>query len=236
MNSRPEIDVTFDFRSDTPPRKDPDARSPTLRGYHRRLWSKALPSGPVFELSQTTPGVYLHHRSGVGEFFLSSDSVIPTFLRRARLAHITEQLSRGERDEFDRVSYTMGGMMIFPGNCVDRHMTINGARGCHPRIQDRFDLTLECIRRHYRGEHSPLSDTLARYSDFFALFGDFRGYVEFFLLQDLVTADYAAVRFSLPFADFGTSPLPGSLDAYRSYRDNAVDFIEARKCRILARC
>ena len=26
-------------------------------------------------------GVYLHHRSELGEFFLSSDSVIPTFTR-----------------------------------------------------------------------------------------------------------------------------------------------------------
>ncbi|WP_113903400.1 DUF6994 family protein [Brevibacterium celere] len=39
--------------------------------------------------------------------------------------------------------------------------TINGARGLHPRIVDRFDLTLECIRRHYRGEPSPLADLVA---------------------------------------------------------------------------
>jgi hypothetical protein len=38
-------------------------------------------------------------------------------------------------------------------------------------------LTLECIRRHYLDEPSPLSDTLARYADFFGLFGDFAGYV-----------------------------------------------------------
>lgn len=41
-----------------------------------------------------------------------------------------------------------------------------------------FDLTVEC-RRHYAGEVSPLSDTLGRYSDFFALFGDFKGFVKF---------------------------------------------------------
>jgi hypothetical protein len=61
-------------------------------------------------------------------------------------------------------------------------MTINGARGFHPKIKDRFDLTVECIRRHYVDDPSPLSDTLARYEDFFGLFGDFRGYVDFFLL------------------------------------------------------
>ena len=104
--------------------------------------------------------------------------------------------------------------MVFPGNQVDRKMTINGPRGFHPRIKDRFDLTLECIRRHYLDEPSPLSDTLARYADFFGLFGDFAGYVDFFLLQDLVNEVTLTVRFFLPFEGFTASPLPGTLDAY----------------------
>jgi hypothetical protein len=49
---------------------------------------------------------------------------------------------------------------------------------------------------------------LARYADFFRLFGDFRGYIEFFLLQDLVTEDYCAVGFSAPFSDFNTPAVP----------------------------
>lgn len=44
---------------------------------------------------------------------------------------------------------------------------------------DRFDLTLECIRRHYLNMDSPLAPTLSRYTKFFALFGDFPGYVSF---------------------------------------------------------
>jgi hypothetical protein len=39
------------------------------------------------------------------------------------------------------------------------------------------------------GPGNPLSVTLSRYTDFFALFGDFRSYVSFFLLDDLVTED-----------------------------------------------
>jgi len=78
--------------------------------------------------------------------------------------------------------------------------------------------------------------TIERYADFFALFGDFRGYVEFFLLQDLVTGDCSVMRFFSPFEDFNTSPLPGSMDAYLAYRQLAVDFIEARNRRILASC
>jgi hypothetical protein len=42
------VDIAFDFRTDTPPGADPDAASPTLKRYHRLLWSKPLPSGEVF--------------------------------------------------------------------------------------------------------------------------------------------------------------------------------------------
>jgi len=236
MDMLRQIDVTFDFRSDTPPGRDPDARSPTLRRYHRLLWSKPLPSDVVFDLVDTTPRVYLHHRSDVGEFFLLSDAVIPTFSRALRLAHIINQIPVEEREAFKRIGYTIGGMMVFPGNRIDRKVTINSARGFHPLIKDRFDLTVECIRRHYRDDRSPLSDTLARYADFFGLFGDFSGYVAHFLLQDLVNEDCSAVRFFTPFEEFNTSPLPGDMEAYRAYRQLAVAFIEARNRRILASC
>jgi len=231
------VDTAFDFRSDTPgyPIADPDAMSPTLRRYHKFLWSKPLPNGAMFELVDTTPGVYLHHRSQLGEFRLSSDSVVPTFRKQDCLSHVFEQIPE-ELDSFVRTSYTIGGMMLFPANRIGRQMTINGARGFHPRIKDRFDLTVECIRRHYLNMDNPLSSTLSRYDGFFRLFGDFRGYVEFFLLQDLVTADCSAVRFLLPFDDFRSSPVPDSMASYMQYRELAIGFIEARNRRISAWC
>lgn len=36
------IDTDFDFFSDTPAGRNPDAHSPTLRKYHQMLWSKDL--------------------------------------------------------------------------------------------------------------------------------------------------------------------------------------------------
>jgi hypothetical protein len=223
------IDITFDFRSDTPPEQDPDTFSPTLRSYHQLLWSKPLPRGELFELDATGPPYYLHHRSEVGEYWLSSDAVVPSF---SWLAPIIDQIPEVERDEFKQVCYTIGGMMVFPAQRVDGKMTINGARGWHPRIKDRFDLTVECIRRHYVGEPSPLSDTLARYADFFGLFRDFAGYVDFFHLQDLVDRDASTVRFFMPFADFTASPLPATVDAYREYSQRAIEFIQSRNRRI----
>ena len=234
MTQSTVIDVTFDFRQDTPPGADPDARSPTLRRYHRLLWSKNLPSGPPFILNDQSPNAYLLHRSPRGEFILASDAVIPSFRKEPSLVAIFEQIPTEERDAFLRLGYTIGGMMVFPGKKVGGKMTLNGARGCHPRIKDRFDLTLECIRRHYTGGQSPLSDVLARYAEFFQLFESFQGYVEFFLLHDLVGPDYSAVRFSAPFSGFTDSPVPSTLQAYREYRDRAAAFIEARNARILS--
>lgn len=228
------IDITFDVRSDTPPGKDPDSHSRTLRRYHQLLWSKPLPSGAPFELDVTTPGAYLHHRSELGEFSLSSDAVIPSFSRARELKHIIDQIPEEKIEEFNRHSYTIGGMMVFPGRKVDRKMTINQARGCHGSIRDRFDLTLECIRRHYLDEPSPLSATLLRYTGFFGLFGDFAGYVDFFHLQDLVDEVTRTVKFSMQFEDFTASPLPGTLDAYYAYCQRATDFIESRNRRIAA--
>jgi hypothetical protein len=232
MNCNPWIDTTFDFRLDTPPGKDPDARSPTLRRYHKMLWSKPLPRGTVFELVDTTPRVYLHHRSELGEFFLSSDAVVPSFTRESRLSHVIEQIPMEEQDVFNTIGYTIGGMMIFPANRIDKKMTINAARGCHPRIKDRFDLTVECIRRHYLAQTSPLSEHLGRYADFFDLFDDFQGYIEFFLLQDIVTPDFSAVKFFTPFDDFEPWPLPPTKAAYMAYKQQAIAFIEARNLRI----
>lgn len=119
---------------------------------------------------------------------------------------------------------------MFPGNKIEGKPTINVARGFDSKISDRFDLTLECIRRHYLGEQSPLSDDLARYADFFRLFEDFQGYVDFFLLQDLLVD--GVIQFFLPFNGEFNSPRPSSLDQYQDYLNNSMSFTKARNMRI----
>jgi uncharacterized protein DUF6994 len=228
------IDTSFDFRTDAGG-KDPDLHSPTLRQYHKLLWSKPLPSGRLFHLDDSVRGVYLYHRSELGEFFLSSDSVIPTFTRWGFAAAHPEFVTVEESKAFVAISYTIGGMMVFPGNCVDGKWTINQARGCLRKISDRFDLTLECIRRYYLGQASPLSETLGRYRDFLALFENFSGYVDFFLLQDLVS-EHTAVRVFPPSDDFKTPSGPKDIDTYREYRRLSLEFIEARNHRVGQHC
>ncbi len=225
------IDTSFDVRTDAGGR-DPDSYSPTLRRYHQRLWSKPLPGGALFALTVGRPHSYLHHQSDLGEFHLASDTVITTLTSWAGLRHLAEDLPPAETEAFLAVAYTIGGMMVFPGNKVEGKQTINGARGFNRRIADRMDLTLEGIRRHYLREESPLSAVLNRYADFFTLFENFRGYVDFFLLQDLVTEDRDHVRFFAAFADFTTPALPQDLPTYREFRRRSIEFVLARNQRI----
>lgn len=213
------IDTGFDFRSDTPVGQDPDRWSPTLRSYHRRLWSKPLPGGTMFRLDG-----------------MSSDAVVPTYRSWAgprQLVDIVQRIDPDDLDHFQRISYSIGAMLVFPATQIGRQWTINQARGMLAgTIGDRLDLTLECIRRHYLRASSPLGDVLARYGDFFGLFGDFRGYVDFFLLDDLTTDGCSSVEFLLPFGDFATPALPQDVAQYKSYRRRSIEFVAARNSRI----
>lgn len=226
------IDISFDVYSDTPAGKDPDQWSPTLRSFHARLWSKQLPDGHYFTLSSKTRGAYLHHNSERGEFFLSSDSIGHTYRNSKSMAGVIAQVPESELDEFFAIASTIGAYIVFPARTVNRKPTINGARGMHPKIGDRFDLTLECVRLHYEGRDSPLCETLGRYRTFFDLFGDFWGYVDFFLLQDLINKETRQIEFFLPHKGFSSKPLPADLDTYRTYRNAVTVFIAARNKRI----
>lgn len=215
-------------------RRDPDSYDSTLRDYHQLLWSKQLPGGKNFDLSvNPSPPYKLTHTSNIGTFVLSSDSIIHTYTRWKRMSNILDNIPKEERDAFYSLGCTIGGYIIFPSNPVDGKRTINGERGTNRDINDRFDLTLECIRRWYVNESSPLFDCLNRYGDFFELFDNFEGYVEFFLLEDLVDPDTGRIRFWLPFKEFGiTGSLPKNVAEYKEYMKNVSHFAKARNARI----
>ena len=225
------IDVNFNFYLDTPKGKDPDSYSDTLRRYHKLLWNKPLPNGTVFNLDLKTPKI-LHHKSQLGEFYLSSDSLAHDYSKWKSTEHIIKKIPKTEIKNFFNLGCTIGGYTIFPSNRVDNQMTINGSRGINKKIKDRFDLTLECIRRFYLNEDNPLLETLSRYRDFFKLFDDFKGYVDFFLFQDLVQSNYSSINYFLPSNNFNSSPIPNDVQEYKVYRKNMTKFINKRSKRI----
>lgn len=223
------IDVNFNFYSDSNG-GDPDSTSPTLRKYHKILWSRTLPNGKLLELSDNKNGVYLYHQSELGEFFFGSDAITHSYKNHKRKKWLTEQIPNEVKELFDTGS-TIGGYIIFPSNRIDGKQTINQARGVNRLIDDRFDFTLECIRLFYAGKESPLYETLSRYELFFNLFDDFSGYIHFFFLEDLIYENNR-IRFYLPFDDFKTRPSFSDIDQYLLYKKRVVDFIESRNKRI----
>ncbi|KAF0200136.1 MAG: hypothetical protein FD170_3731 [Bacteroidetes bacterium] len=224
-----QVDINFNFFSDANG-GDPDSTSPTLRTYHKILWSKPLPSGKIFEICNIKRGVYLYHKSELGEFFLGSDAITHSYKNHKRKYWLTKQIPE-EVDELFDIGSKIGSYIIFPNNRIDGKQTINGARGCNSLIDDRFDLTLECIRLFYLGQKSPLHDTLLRYKTFFDLFGNFIGYINFFLLDDMVDENQK-VKFYLPFNDFKTPPTFSGIDGYLLYKKSVMNFIKARNERI----
>lgn len=199
---RAAIDPDLDFASYYQVGGDPDRDCERLYVWHRILWGCAFPGVGPFDLEVVyTRGYGMRLRSPDGsEFSLGSDGIIPTWSSAGWTSRFAADLVAEvakDADDFYRIACTMGGYIAFPRNRVGQTgWTINQSRGMTASIADRFDLTLECIRRHYAvpGAANPLRQRLAYYGDFFALFRDFDTYVRFFLLDDLLDEDRNAVR------------------------------------------
>ena len=223
------VDTKFNVHSDANG-GDPDSTSPTLRTYHKFLWSKSLPNGKQFKLIDNKSGTYLYHQSELGEYFLGSDAITHSYRNHKRKTWLTQQIQNEVKELFDMGS-TIGAFTIFPNNRVNGKHTINQARGVNSFIDDRFDLTLECIRLFYIGKKSPLYDTFLIYKNFFDLFENFTGYINFFLLNDLVKEN-DKIKFYLPFDNFKTKPTFADINEYLIYKERVINFIKARNKRI----
>jgi hypothetical protein len=242
------IDVDFDFTSDSfgywedywnrndgmgSGKTDPDLYSPTLQLYQKLLWSRVLPNGEFMDLEIGTGANYLTWKN----FRFGSDSIIVSF-RYKKYRYMIEQVMRAVGDykkfyeNYTHKSYTIGGEIIFP-----KHVnSINQMRGTNALIADRWDLTLECIRRYYNNDKSPLYETLKEDKQFFSLFKDFKGYVDFFFLQDAVTEDYSKVNMWCGKSDFVFDGLPKTVDEYLRFIDEELRFVEKRNMRIKEYC
>ena len=220
-----DIDIHFDVRTDSNG-KDPDSASATLKTYHQLLWSKPLPNGQKMCLTQGK-GYYLKWN----DMYFGSDSLIVSFWH-ARYKHrdlIVNSIPniKDYREDYLKKASTIAGYVIFP----QIRWSMNQARGCSRKISDRWDLTLECIRRYYSGEPSPLDTAIHKSKAFFDLFTDFKGYVDFFLFQDCVDENYN-VKFWLDTPLFVSDPMPESVESYKAWIQAELDFVAKRGHRI----
>ena len=223
-----DIDISFDFRTDSFG-KDPDSSSPTLKAYHQALWSKPLPNGQMLNLTSDRCS-YLR----CGDMYFGSDSITASFRYNMKLLDLVAQSVPSVTDYIENYlqkAYTIGGMIIFP-----KHpWSMNQARGCSKKICDRWDLTLECICRYFKGEPSPLDAVMQSDKVFFDAFVDFKGYVDFFLLQDCVDENYR-VKLWLDTPLFENNPIPKTAEEYCQWINAQLDFVKLRAKRITDYC
>ncbi len=224
-----EIDIEYDYRLDSKS-GDPDTDSQKLYDLHRILWNKELPNGETLKLNVLSNNYGRLILKTNLTYDLSSDRMFPHFVGKYN-GKFDNWLSNSDKVEFQRKVRTIGGHVVFPAH-KNNGFTINQARGVNRKISDRFDLTLECIRRFYKNEENPLIEVLNRYSDFFKIFENFEGYIDFFLLQDFIENNESVI-FSLPFDNFNRSALPESKEEYEKYMFNTLDLINKRNKRIL---
>lgn len=240
------IDTSFDFTTDSPNYwdgfwnrnegrgaggSDPDSSSPTLQKYHQILWSRVLPCGK--EMGLVTKGTKCSRCLEWEDFTFTSDSIAVSH-RYGKMNDILKQFEKvvpnyhAYMENFIHKAYTIGGMMIWP--C--RRGSINQAKGCNGKIADRIDRTLECVRRYYNNEESPMSHCLENDSRFFELFVDFKGFVDFFFFQDLVSTDYKRVNMMVGNNDFSTPALAQSVEEYCQWLETQLVLVAKRNERI----
>lgn len=221
------IDITYDYRKDVKNSSyDPDRYSKKLKETHSYLWSRIVPNIKYGKLE-----IDSKLNSIKKDFYFSPDSITNSF-KNNPIVKTFINYSKYYK-EYNSLDYTIGTSVIFPtrDDSGSSKWTINQARGCNRKIMDRFDYTLECIRLFYENKNNPLEGCLDRYSNFFSLFIDFKGYVKFFFLDDLVSSDYKKVISFTGVIDFN-NPIPNNINEYDNYLKNVIDFIKKRNKRI----
>jgi hypothetical protein len=228
-----EIDINFDFSTETGGEQpDIERDSTTLRKYHKLLWIKKLPNGEVPILSETdNNGLII--KTDTCELILSSDTMINTYTGNWDKNFDLRYLKTiAEIEGFVNITHKIGNFIMYPRTKINDMNSFNQERGTNSKIKDRFDLSLECIKRYYQNEDSPLRETIQRYNQFFQLFKNFKSYCEYYFLEDLTINNYTEIKYFLPFNNFDEMPIPKNAEEYTLYMNKATEFINNRNKRI----
>ena len=231
---------------------DPDSQSIIQKQWHIELWNRNFCGKHLFQLKESElkddnpKEVFMDDLDSKKRY--SSDWMNSCYTHYKEYQGKVNHEKFTEPDnirEFETLTHTMGNYIIFP-----RHVnSINTERGRYNgRIKDRFDLTLECIRRFYKKEYSPLFDTLKKDSEFFEKFKDsngkmnFKKYVDFFFLQDLIE-DYdendedcidKKIKYFIPSENWEVGDnIPFKTESwFKEYLQNVINFITKRTERM----
>ena len=181
---------------------DPDSFSEILYDFFAELWNL---SKPPFNVKKIWNGnAWKLVGTGNYNLRLGTDSIMSIYWHRIDMRKFISELIKSKNNDFRifireylQKANTLGGFVLFPRR---RIQSINQRRGTNSLIGDRFDLTLECIKRYYEEikksekdiNYNPLfgglnTDYIKEDKAFFDLFGKgktgFEKYAEFFCLN-----------------------------------------------------
>ena len=220
---------------------DPDAFSERLYDFYETIWNSQRQ-----KLNLNLPEVQKVWNGQAWELVgvadkslrLGTDSVMSIYWHRCDMRGFIAQLIEAKGDDFKHFirdylqdANTTGGFMLFP-----RHrQSLNQARGVNAVINDRFDFTLECIRRNYLQQDNPLQAALDNDKAFFDSFGTFEKYVDFFCLNNSWVKDGQVFNLmdnkSLENYNFDKNPLP-TKDNWWGFYNNIMERLSSRNEQI----
>lgn len=238
------VDININYKKLLNNNLDPDKYCKELGETHCILWSSKKTLGILKWNSLNKLKSFIN---GI-EFIFTPDSIVNSFYNSKRIikgkgikeSDWIRSLSKMTQDiikDYRNIDYTIGSSIIFPISINGKSIgwTMNKARGCSSKIHDRFDYTLECIKRYYEENiDNPLQSAIEKSSLFFNLFKSFNEYVDFFFLNDLVDEKGNVISFTDKI-DF-SSPFPKTEEEYIKYLDNTIRFVNKRNERILTYC
>lgn len=116
---------------------------------------------------------------------------------------LNSNVSQANIKELLKISRTLGGHIFFPrwqiSNNKEGIKSINMARGgefisdSRPGFYDRFDMFLFDLKNWYAGIPSQLKAELDSNKIWLDLFGDFKGFVDYFSLNSFVDSEYKVI-------------------------------------------
>lgn len=221
------------------PYADPDAKCEELREMHYRLYNRyALYINRPFSFEKKYPLSFSEGRyfylSENGSCRLGSDTMNSSYLYYEALKNIKSEMEKCGRNAEAEIEKYRKDIIYRPGNFIvfPKKDSINVERGRNGKIKDRFDLTLDCIKKQYEKEDNPLAYVLQKnWEYFFCRFRDFNEYVHFFMLEDYLDEKCNVMQ----FIDNEDHILPKNLGEYDEYIKRISSVIEKRTKRILKR-
>ena len=125
-------------------------------------------------------------------------SVSSDFIGSSRAHAKSVGISDVDVGKYLKESRVLGGHVLFPKTLwingtieyTGKGGTINTARGGEKGFCDRFDCTLQDIKLFYSSQNSKLEKYYNKYNEWLYLFKSFKGFIDFFSLNDFCNPNY----------------------------------------------